>query len=772
MAYKVLSLFFFLSISSFLCFGQGQPAVYQWSNINTYNQVVDLAYYGQKFYCATESGFFIHHKDENYTETFSKAKGMNDIDLTALDYDPTTKNLIIGYKNSNIDLWDGYRFRNISDLRLANITGNKQIYHILAYQGKAYISTGVGLIILDIKDRKIDKTIRFYHDQAVSEVYQTSILDQRIFVSTTEGIFTNNISDPFIENSNNWTSISSFPAAQLTTYNDLLFYNERDTIYHSDKNLNINLFYIAPFEIDLLAQHPHGIWISGNTEDADRKTWQLDIHASLMDSLQLNQPTQIISLEDGSTWYSDNSDYRQVGIYGFHKSKGFNLSENLTPSGPGVQEAYDVDAINGRIYIAHGAYQEDNYLRSHNRKNFSTYVNNKWHHYHWVSDEDYIEDFVRILAHPQNDQFYVGSFACGVLKYNDPWNYELFDGTRLPSYSNLSPESKVGGMAWDKDLNLWITTNYSNNELTALQPDGSIIPMRSVLTNISGALPHSAGDIIIDNHNNKWFTTTSSNGGVIIYDDGGTLENTNDDRYRILKAGEGNGGLPSANTKSIAKDLNGTIWVGTDNGIGIIYCPDRVLEGNCEATRKLVTNPEDGFTSAIFDHQMVNAIAVDGGNRKWIGTSTGAWLISPDGDEELLHFNQENSPLPDNYIRRIKIDQSNGDVYFVTSKGIAVFKGDAIAGQPHLNNDLHIYPNPVPPHFQGKIVIDNLMDQSDVRITDINSNLVYKTISNGGRATWDGYDYTGAKAQSGIYIVYIINAKGTLTKSGKFVIHR
>ena len=187
---------------------------------------------------------------------------------------------------------------------------------------------------------------------------------------------------------------------------------------------------------------------------------------------------------------------------------------------------------------------------------------------------------------------------------------------------------------------------------------------------------------------------------------------------------------------------------------------------------KKVTNKDDGFVGHIFESQVVNAIAVDHANRKWIGTPNGVWLISPEGDDELLHFNKKNSPLPENYIRRIKIDPLTGEVYFVTSGGIAVYKGDAIQPTKHFEEDLHIYPNPVPANYQGTIVIDQLMERSDVRITDINSNLVYKTSSNGGRAVWDGYDYTGAKAQSGLYIVYVISRDGSLTHTGRFIIHR
>jgi hypothetical protein len=41
-----------------------------------------------------------------------------------------------------------------------------------------------------------------------------------------------------------------------------------------------------------------------------------------------------------------------------------------------------------------------------------------------------------------------------------------------------------------------------------------------------------------------------------------------------------------------------------------------------------------------------------------------------------------------------------------------------------------------------------------VKITDLSGRLVFETISNGGQAIWDGKDYLGRKASSGVYLVF------------------
>lgn len=768
--HKTLYLFLInlLFISTSL-FSKEPIGVGQWKNINTYNQVVDMDYYGQKFYCATESAFFIYHKEENYIETFSKAKGMNDIAMTAIAYDSHSKITVLAYKNNNIDLWDGYKFRNISDIRLANISGDKSINHITTDKGIAYISTGIGLILLDIKAEKIIKTIHFYENQSLIPIHQSLIEGNRVYITNTNGIFSSSLQNNNMENAASWEKHSSIEANYIISNENTIYFSSADKVY----NLSENIIYQAPENIQLLDGNKEAIWVSWKGSGEDFGTYKINNSGTILDSIPARQPSRIISLADQSTWYSDYSNYTHKSYYGFYGKNSLGEITNYTPAGPGAQMAFDLDVQNGNIYIAHGGFESQNFARTNNRRNISTYIDGKWHHYHWLSNENYIEDFIRIAKHPNKKTFYAGSYSAGLMIFHDTYDYELLDGNILPPYASSFPESVVGGLAFDKDNNLWISTSYSTNELNVLKDkDGEILKMKRVETNTGGSLPHSAMDIIIDDYNQKWFTTYSNNAGVVVYNDNGTLEDIYDDKYTILKSGEGRGNLPSGNTRSIAKDLQGAIWIGTDNGIGIVYCPGDVIDGNCEATLKKVTNKEDGFVGHIFENQLIKAIAVDAANRKWIGTPNGVWLISPDGEDEIHHFNVDNSPLPHNNIHRIKIDENSGEVYFATEGGIAIFKADAKIAQKDLEHNLHVYPNPVPPNFQGIITIDNLTENADVRITDIYNNLVYKTVSKGGRATWNGYDYTGAKAQSGVYIIYVISKNGELKGNGRFIIHR
>ena len=194
----------------------------------------------------------------------------------------------------------------------------------------------------------------------------------------------------------------------------------------------------------------------------------------------------------------------------------------------------------------------------------------------------------------------------------------------------------------------------------------------------------------------------------------------------------------------------------------MIYTPENVFTGSNYDAQQILVN-EGGFIQPLLQSEVVTAIAVDGANRKWIGTEkAGVFLMSADGTTQLTHFTVDNSPLFSNTITSIAIDNITGEVYFGTDKGIISFKGTATKGTATYTNVL-VYPNPVSENFTGTIGIRGLVANADVKITDITGTLIYKTTAEGGQAVWNGKNFKGEKAQTGVYLVYCSNADGSAT---------
>ena len=150
----------------------------------------------------------------------------------------------------------------------------------------------------------------------------------------------------------------------------------------------------------------------------------------------------------------------------------------------------------------------------------------------------------------------------------------------------------------------------------------------------------------------------------------------------------------------------------------------------------------------------ITDIEIDGANRKWIGTaSSGVFLFSSDGLTLIENFTAENSPLLTNTILDMTIDERTGEIYFVTDQGLISYRSDASAGDNQYTN-VNVFPNPVYPNYFGPITIQGIAADSEVKITDVAGNLVYRTASNGGTATWDGNTLQGQRATTGVYLIW------------------
>jgi len=248
--------------------------------------------------------------------------------------------------------------------------------------------------------------------------------------------------------------------------------------------------------------------------------------------------------------------------------------------------------------------------------------------------------------------------------------------------------------------------------------------------------------------------------GLLVFNPNGTLGNYSDDSYKLLIDGEGNGNLPSTDVLSIEEDLDGEIWVGTAQGLVIIYSPESIFsEEGYDA--EFIYIEQDGNTQKLLETEAINAIEIDGSNRKWIATrNSGAFLFSDDGLRQVYHFTQKNSPLLSNSVYDIAINHSNGEVFFGSEKGIMGFFSTATNFDNEMK-EVKVFPNPVRPEYEGNITIDGLAYDTNVKITDIQGNIMYETTSEGGRAIWNGRRFDGERPATGVYLIYVTTKDGS-----------
>jgi hypothetical protein len=262
---------------------------------------------------------------------------------------------------------------------------------------------------------------------------------------------------------------------------------------------------------------------------------------------------------------------------------------------------------------------------------------------------------------------------------------------------------------------------------------------------------------IIDQAGISWTRLPAYLGGGIL------VKNPVNNREKLITTSAGSGGLPSSVINSITLDNEGYIWFASDRGVG--YLPSEEIF-NVNSINAIL--PVYG-QRRLFVNEKCTAIAVEAGNRKWIGTRNGLYLFNADGTEQIGYFNAENSPLPSNEIRALRFLTETGSLFVDTPAGMVAYQTESAAPANSLT-DVSIFPNPVRPGFSGTVGIKGLPSASRVKITQLSGRLVYESVSEGGLATWSLHDYTGKRAGSGIYLIFIVSPNGDQQLAGKLAV--
>ena len=394
-------------------------------------------------------------------------------------------------------------------------------------------------------------------------------------------------------------------------------------------------------------------------------------------------------------------------------------------------------------------------------------INSTWNSYNVItSNFDNFYDILSIAIDPKDENhLFLGSWGYGVAEFNDKKIIERYTPDNSP-LTAIQKNTYAAGIAFDKNQNLWVTNFGNPNPVSVLKKDKTWVslPLNNQLLSKSGTL----SSIYITSWGHKWMLL-SRGGGIAVLDDNGTIDNTADDKVKLLTVSLiSDGKTTNAEVNAISEDLQGNIWIATEIGIGIYYNAANIFNDQNPAPQQVIVE-QDGFAGYLLSTENCTSIAVDGANQKWIGTErSGVYLVSGDGDKLVQHFTAENSPLLNNYVRCLAINNNSGEVFFGTNEGIISYKGAATEAKEDYAS-IYAYPNPVPANYNGSIGIKGLVGFVNVKVTDISGKLVYETKSQGGQAIWDGKNLNGQKVQSGVYLIYCTDDLGEQTTVSKIL---
>ena len=766
-AKNILGIFIFFQffIFSNKLISQG-ISIGEWRDHLPYNDCISVTESDDIIYCATKYDLFSYNKTDNSLQRLTKINILSDIGVTRICFSNSLKILVIAYKNGNIDLLQNETLTNISDIKRKLIPGNKSINNILFVGNIAYLSCGFGIIALDLDKKEIKDTYYIGENGAHIEIFDITTDGTKLYAATESGVYEADLNNPNLSDYQSWTKHNEMPYPDekynaIEFFNNKLFVNYSSILYNNDTLLiydgNTWTYFDKTFTNNThsINSTSNKLIVINNGDVCIYDTLLTNIHKIWNYYPGTPYPRDAIIDKDNNVWIADL-------FSGLVKNwDGWN-NEKIKPNGPSTANVMAMSVEGSNLWVAPGGH-DDTWNNIYNREGVFSFIDEQWTTLDKsiITDFDTISDFISTCVNPSNpSNAFAGSWSKGLVEFNNNSFTKLYDETNSSLEYFGTQQShlvRIGGICFDNDGNLWVTNSEVNTALHVRKPDGTWKAF-----NFSGYVNGEAiGSVIVDKNNQKWIIVPRDK-GLLVFNDNNTLLNSNDDKIKKINNSLGNGNLPSANIFSIACDLDGEIWVGTDKGVAVFYNPENVFSGNNFDSQQILVD-QDGFYQPLLESEIVTAIAVDGANKKWIGTQrAGVFLMSADGTEELEHFTEENSPLFSNSIFSIAIDQLTGEVFFGTNKGIISYKGTATKGE-EVNSDVLVYPNPVTENFNGLIAIKGLVNNADIKITDITGNLIYQTIAEGGQAVWNGKNFNGEKAKTGVYLVFASNNDGSET---------
>jgi hypothetical protein len=718
----------------------------EWRVHLPYNIIRSVEVVGNQTYAAANvNAFYVDHAD-NSLNILSKVNSLSDVGVNKIKYHTGLNILLMGYENGNIDLIKDNSVTNINDIERKAIVGSKKINHI-HYQGNfAYLSCDFGVSVLDLIKYEIKET---YSNLApgglTNKVFSCTFSSDgdSIFLATEKGLMTaRNSPTVNLMDFSNWYTYGA--ANNISTTNVLAVCNFNNRIYAGVNNdslyfLNGSIWQKSSIPLDSTLR---SINVSRN---------KLLISAGERVLIAENESAYSYithpAIQNPSEAVFDGNDKIWIGdlVQGLFSDKEGSI-KSYKPNAPGSKEVFNLYYYNNTIIVSAGGYNKG-YGFLYRPAEFYFFDNYTWQTFNkYTPGFPDISDLTSASYNPYDNKLYLSSHGYGILVKNPNDTYSLIDDTNSPLTRNLptpGPYVFVTDTEVDKDGNLWVTAMVAADpSLHMKKPDGSWVSKSFGFEASKYPL-----EIIIDDNNYKWIRLRpGTGGGIIVYNDKTGI-------YKYLTNQAGQGGLPSMNISAFVKDKKGEIWIGTEEGIAIFYNPESLFSGSIDASIPLF----DGFP--LLYNEAITCIEVDGGNRKWIGTENGLWLFNDDGTEVISNFTTTNSPLLSNYIIDVMINENTGEVFIATDKGLISYRGTASTGKTTHSN-VKVFPNPVKPDFKGLVGISGLAKDAAVKITDIYGNLIYETKAEGGTAVWNVENYNGARAKTGVYLIFSADETG------------
>ena len=732
--------------------------MYQWRSHAAFTSMDELAVLGDEVYTRSGQSLFSVEKESGLINYHTRLTGLNGARIDHIAHNTTLNKLLITYQDGQLDVMDAAGdVQNISDLYLKQMSLSKVVNDICMYQDKAYLAMSFGILVIDMQKLEIEDTYYIGMNSTEVNVEYITIHDGKIYAVSQTGLYVADLTDNLVDyNFWNKQSLPGSKALQGLRAHDGTVYLLRNMLLYA---LQDNQWQTCPTEYPIrrLTKTEHHLYLMpenvyGVLEvQDDGKVAMTNTYGYVNDVA-----------EDGNTlWFATRDD----GVVKYAND----LHSPYFPDGPSSNYSYRLRFFGDKLYMLPGGRWANQYKRL---GEVMMYENGEWNN---IKNGTLVKsagmpiyDIMNVAQDPQDaNHYFLTTFGSGVIEMRGDSVETIYlpDNSTLKSAVPTNPTSytRTDGAMYDEQGNLWILNmGITDGNIQILSPDGSWTAYDLLYKGLPVTL-HTAGEMMVDQRNPqwKWIPLLRYNTGLILLQDNGTPTNPSDDKsvYRQEWMDQNGHLIAPEQIHCLAQDQNNTIWVGTSKGLFII--PDKVDYMASNACERIIIPRNDGTNLGdyLLENEQINAIAIDGANRIWIGTAaSGLYLMGftePTADmnstlEMISHFTTENSLLPSNDILAIALQESTGEVFIGTGSGLVSYMSDAVEPEEDFSS-LYAYPNPVYSNYKGSVVIKGLMADTEVRIVDAAGNLVKKLVGNGGEVVWDMTNAQGQRVASGVY---------------------
>ncbi|MDE6493748.1 MAG: hypothetical protein K2L50_04110 [Bacteroidales bacterium] len=753
-------------------YGQGIE-VGKWRMHVAPTEILQMAQRGAEVFGVMEKELVYVDTRDNVLYEMNRTHGLSGVGISSVAYNETQDVLVVGYGDGLIDLVSGYNeVFSIADIRDKNLGVGKNIYRIVTEGRYAYLATQFGLVVVDVRKEEIKETYFIGENNTYVPVYTVALDKDYIYAATSEGLKYASRNAANLNDYAAWHRDSLFAGKQISycvsAWGDIVLYDE-GTLYRGGA---------GGWQVLKVLDSAQTLTALGG--DEARLMMAVQNTATGLSTAEIWDAGQQPVFSIPETPYGitallfESPGYLWLGL-NIGRMQRFDMEGKWTSymvRGPASNNCFSISSTGKGVTMAGGGYNAF-FAPASFAFAVSLFENEYegWRAYTSGNVEaaglpSSVRSVTQVVEDPfQPGHLFAASSISGLVEIGVDGKWTLYDATNSALQNDYIYGStcRVYDLAFDAEGNLWMLNAIaSQSGLVCRKRNGEWLSYDfRVAGNAVDSRPKA---LMVDYWKQKWVIFDNQKLAVF-KTDGTSIQGLQ------VNLNQGNT-LNTNNVFCLVEDDLGHVWMGTDRGVKVIDQHARMFENPSGTTSSVNTKtirvPTDGFLIELLNTDQVRAIAVDGANRKWLGTASGGvYLVSSDGMEEICHFTKENSPLPSDIITALAVDDRTGEVFIGTDGGLISYRGTATRTEGNPRKEARAFPNPVRPGYEGLINVKGLPQNAIVKITDTRGGLIYQGRATGGQLSWNGYGMNGKRPSSGVLFVFACQEDGSQTLACK-----